>query len=46
MWRSYLDYLHDWVGDSAARSDAVVAAARASFAALEQWLAPVAAAAR
>jgi heme oxygenase len=41
MWRSYLDYLHGWVGDDPVRGNAVVAAGQTSFAALEQWLAPI-----
>lgn len=42
MWREYLGYLRDWVGDDAERRDAVVTAGQASFAALADWLAPVA----
>jgi heme oxygenase len=42
MWRAYLDYLQHWVGDDDLRRAAVVDAAESSFAALEQWLAPIA----
>lgn len=40
MWRGYRDYLDAWVGADAGRREAVAAAAEASFAALERWLAP------
>jgi heme oxygenase len=43
MWRAYLDYLQQWVGDDAGRRDAVVDAGQACFAALADWLAPLAA---
>jgi heme oxygenase (biliverdin-IX-beta and delta-forming) len=43
MWRAYLDQLQHWVGDDDDRRDAVVEAARGSFSALADRLAPIAA---
>jgi heme oxygenase len=42
MWQSFLAVLGDWVGDDANRQALVVRAGVGTFAALEQWLAPLA----
>lgn len=42
MWRSYLAQLHAFVGGDPVRREAVVLAAEQTFAALEDWLAPIA----
>lgn len=41
MWRDYLTTLTAWVGEDAQRREQVVSAAELTFAALEQWLAPL-----
>jgi heme oxygenase len=40
-WREYHAAVAAWVGEDARRADAVVAGALATFAALEDWCAPV-----
>jgi heme oxygenase len=41
MWRDYRALLAEWVGADEARCHRVVTAAVATFAALEQWIAPL-----
>ena len=42
MWRDYLAFLAEWVGDDGLRADQVVAAAEHTFDSLERWLTPLA----
>ena len=41
MWRAYLAFLAEWVGEDDTRAEAVAGSAQRSFAALADWLEPL-----